>query len=159
VELDARDEMTVGLSRAILELAVGATILVALWWIGVAVERLVPALPFPPSVTGMVLLWISLERGWIPERSVRRAARLLVRYLGLLFVPIGVGIVAYLDLVRENLVVLVLTLTVGTVVAMAVTATVAHLLDARQDAPRGPRRGTPSATERSDADGRREVRA
>lgn len=105
--------------------------LVSCWSLGVAVERLIPASPFPPSVTGMVVLWIGLERGWIPERRVRTVASFLVRYLGLWFVPIGVGIVGYGDLVRRHAGAIVVTIGVGTALALATSACAAFVVARR----------------------------
>jgi holin-like protein len=44
----------------------------------------------------MVLLWIALEVGAVRLRWVERGAGTLVRTLGLLFVPAGVGFVQFL---------------------------------------------------------------
>lgn len=58
-------------------------------------------IPIPGPVLGMLLLatWYALRRRE-PERPMVHAANGLLRWLGLLFVPAGVGIVANLDLLR-----------------------------------------------------------
>ena len=59
-------------------------------------------LPIPGSVLGMLTLTLLIETGVIPLDLVQRAAELLVRYLGLLYVPAGVAIIAYWSVVRGN---------------------------------------------------------
>lgn len=58
-------------------------------------------LPLPGSVLGLVLLWSALGVGLVKLAWVARAADALLSVLGLLFVPAGVGLVAYLSLWRE----------------------------------------------------------
>lgn len=59
-------------------------------------------LPVPPSVIGMLLLTLSLRTGVLPVAWVRPAAETLIRYMALLFVPAGVGLMLYTDLLREE---------------------------------------------------------
>jgi holin-like protein len=52
-------------------------------------------IPIPGPVLGMVLLFVTLRlRGRVPE-GVGQAADGLARHLSLLFVPAGVGVIAY----------------------------------------------------------------
>lgn len=52
-------------------------------------------LPLPGSVVGMLMLAAALRLRWIPERTVKPAAELLIRNMALLFVPAGVGAMVY----------------------------------------------------------------
>ncbi len=54
-------------------------------------------LPLPGSVLGMVLLWAALEAGLVRLEWIRDGATTLLGLLGLLFVPAGVGFVAFVD--------------------------------------------------------------
>ena len=82
-------------------LLVGMAVLLAFWAAG---EGLAWAarLPLPGSVAGMLLLAGVLRLGWLPVERVRPAAELLIRYMGLLFVPPGVGLLLYFDLIRRE---------------------------------------------------------
>lgn len=102
-------------SRAVwvtLDLLRGLLILTSLWGAGAVLRFAVP-LPLPGSLWGMVLLFVLLRAGWLPEAWVARAARTCLAALGLLFVPVGVGIVAFESLVRANLVPIAVALLVG----------------------------------------------
>jgi len=78
--------------------------------------------PVPGPVAGMVLLFIFLcIRGEVPEK-LATVADTLLRHLSLLFVPAGVGVMAHVGLLGENLVPVSLALVLSTLVAIAVTA-------------------------------------
>ena len=61
------------------------------------------AIPMPGPVIGMLLLTFALMRkpAAVPE-PLSAGARALLRNLGLFFVPAGVGVVANLDLIRQQ---------------------------------------------------------
>jgi holin-like protein len=80
-------------------LALGFAVLLAFLWIGDALARFA-RLPLPGSVAGMLLLAGALRIRWIPTALVEDAAHLLVRHMALLFVPAGVGVMAYGGLLR-----------------------------------------------------------
>lgn len=85
--------------------------------------------PIPGNVVGMALLLAALMVGWLPLSWVTEAAELLLTHLALLFVPAGVGVVLYLDLIgREWLPILVAT-AASTFIVMAVTGHVAQRLE------------------------------
>ena len=79
----------------------GLLILLAFLWMGDALARGL-RLPLPGSVTGMLMLAAALRLRWIPERAVQPAAELLIRNMALLFVPAGVGVMAYAGLLRRE---------------------------------------------------------
>jgi holin-like protein len=72
----------------------GLLVLLAFWFAG---DRIADAarLPLPGSVVGMLMLAAALRLRWVPARVVEPAARLLIRNMALLFVPAGVGVMAY----------------------------------------------------------------
>lgn len=78
-----------------------------LWLLGcqLAGEVLVrlTGLPLPGPVVGMVFLFLALRLRQPPDHAgVWRASDLLLRHLQLLFVPAGVGVVAYLGLIADE---------------------------------------------------------
>lgn len=77
-----------------LRVLVGAAWLVAFLLAGDALAD-AAGLPLPGSVVGMVLLWGALEAGVVRLSWVRDGALTLLGLLGLLFVPAGVGFVAF----------------------------------------------------------------
>lgn len=81
--------------------ALGLLILLAFLWMGDALAAAL-RLPLPGSVAGMLLLAGALRLRWIPAHAVQPAAELLIRNMALLFVPAGVGVMAYAGLLRRE---------------------------------------------------------
>jgi holin-like protein len=93
---------------------------------GAAIARLA-GLPVPGPVLGLVLLLGALA---VPvlRAPVQAAADALLAHLSLLFVPVGVGVVAHLDLLAAQGWKLALAIVLSTWVGMAVTALVLRAL-------------------------------
>jgi len=78
-------------------------------------------LSVPGPVVGMVLLFgVLMWRGKTPA-SLGGAANGVLRYLGLLFVPAGVGVVQYLSELRADLIPIAAAIGISTVLALAAT--------------------------------------
>ncbi len=79
--------------------------------------------PIPGPVLGMLMLagWYGFRRRK-PARPMRHAADALLRWLGLLFVPAGVGIVANLPLLRAAWLPVTVALVVSTLLTLLTTA-------------------------------------
>jgi putative effector of murein hydrolase LrgA (UPF0299 family) len=82
-------------------------------------------LTIPGSVVGLLLLAVALAvlktRFSKTRADVDTTSTALLANLGLLFVPAGVGIVQYLDLLASNGLTLMLILLASTVITLAVT--------------------------------------
>ena len=110
----------------------GMVVLLCFQLVGEGLSRYF-ALPIPGNVIGMALLLVALACGLMREETIREAAELLLRYLALFFVPAGVGVMLYFELIgREWLPILVGTV-VSTFVVMAVTGWLEQLLGGRND--------------------------
>jgi holin-like protein len=84
--------------------------------------------PIPGNVLGMALLLVALILGVVRLEWVAAAAELLLSHLALLFVPIGVGVMLYFELIaREWLPILAATL-LSTFVVVAATGHVTQRL-------------------------------
>lgn len=59
-------------------------------------------LPVPGNVIGMVLLTLALSLKFLKPDDLKEGADLLLRNLAFLFVPPGVGLMLYFDLIRSN---------------------------------------------------------
>ena len=86
----------------------------------------------PGPVIGMALLalWLLLRRKQ-PHDDLYRVANGLLRVLGLLFVPAGVGIVVDLALLRSSWLPLTIGLVGSTLISLCATAWVMSLLQRR----------------------------
>jgi len=79
----------------------GLAILFSFLAVGEGVSRLA-GIPIPGSVLGMILLAAALKLGVVKPGSVQAAADALLDNLSLLFVPAGVGLMLYFDLLAES---------------------------------------------------------
>lgn len=84
-------------------------------------------LPLPGPVLGLLLLWALLALPAV-RAPVAAVAEPLLGHLSLLFVPVGVGVVAHVGLVAQYGGRIVLALVLSTVVGMVVTALVLKAL-------------------------------
>jgi holin-like protein len=78
-------------------------------------------LPVPGPVMGLVLLLGILAWRGGPDEELRGTANGFLKYLGLLFVPAGVGVVTELHEIRANALALFVAIPVSTILAIAVT--------------------------------------
>jgi len=99
------------------------TILLCCQLAGEVAARLL-GLPVPGPVLGMLLLFaLMFARARVLE-SVREPAQVLLRYLSLLFVPAGVGLMRHGERLRAELLPIGLAILVSTAATVAVTAAV-----------------------------------
>ena len=88
--------------------------------------------PVPGPVVGMVLLLVVLVVRDPPDDSpVHRTADAVLPHLQLLFVPAGVGIVAYAGVLRDDLVAVLVALAGSWVLGLAVVGLLADRLGRR----------------------------
>lgn len=87
---------------------------------GEALSRLLH-LPLPGPVVGLVLLLVLLRWEWV-RAPAGAAAEALLTHLSLLFVPVGLGVVTHLDLIRQYGWQLLTVLVVSAWVGLVVTA-------------------------------------
>jgi len=95
--------------------------LIALQLVG---EALVVAtgLPIPGAVVGLALLYVILSLRGGASDEMTRTSGFLLDNLALLFVPAGVGVIAYLPLIASRWEVIAVALLVSVTVTIAVTA-------------------------------------
>ncbi len=85
--------------------------------------------PIPGNVAGMVILLLLLLTGYFKVEWVEEACELLLSHLALFFVPAGVGVMVYFDLVAAQWLPVCLSMVVSTFVVMAVTGWVEQKLE------------------------------
>lgn len=80
--------------------------------------------PVPGPVLGMVLLFLTLLlRKGIPA-SIDSSSHALLSHLSLLFVPAGVGMMVYLERLKQEWLPIVAALFLGTLITLSVSALV-----------------------------------
>jgi holin-like protein len=107
------------------------TVILLCQLVGEAVTRFA-RLPVPGPVLGMVLLFTGLMlRRSIPH-EMESVGGFLLRYLSLLFVPAGVGVITNLDLLVKSLAPLAGAVIIGTMVTIGLTGLVMQSLNRRR---------------------------
>lgn len=92
---------------------------------GEALQRLVP-LPIPASVYGLALLFTALCLKLVRLEQVKETGTFLTSILSVLFVSPTVGIVDDWELIREDLLPILLLLTASTILTFAVSGRLAQ---------------------------------
>ncbi|CAJ1837099.1 CidA/LrgA family protein [Aeromonas veronii] len=93
-------------------------VIVACLLAGKSVAAILP-FAFPGSIIGMLLLFVLLSLQLIKLHWVELGAGLLLRHMGVLFVPVAVGLVAWLEPLRQSLGVIMLCIVLGIVLSLA----------------------------------------
>lgn len=82
----------------------------------------------PSSIIGMLLLTLSLKLGWIKLEWVKGLSDFLVANLGFFFVPPGVALMLYFDLIAAEFIPIVIATVVSTVIVLVATGQVHQYL-------------------------------
>lgn len=88
-------------------------------------------LPLPGSVLGLLLLFLVLLARRRIGRSLERVSRGILANLGLLFVPVAVGMMTQVEALTAEAVPIAAAVLIGTVVTMLVTGWTMQVLDRR----------------------------
>ena len=82
----------------------------------------------PSSIIGMLILTLLLKLGWVKLGWVERLSQLLISYLGFFFVPPGVALILYLDLIKAQWFPIVTATVVSTLLVLVVTGQMHQLV-------------------------------
>lgn len=105
----------------------GFTIIMTFLFIGEITSKVLN-MTIPGNIIGLVLLLICLIKGYIPLKTVEKAGSALLAVLALLFVPVGVGIIEYLDLIKQQFFPLVAASMLSTLIVLIITSKTADIL-------------------------------
>lgn len=96
-----------------------------------ALGELVVALtgwPLPSSIIGMILLTVFLALGLVRLEWVKGISDFLTKNLGLFFVPAGVAIMLYLDVIQSNFLQIMVSALASTIITLGVTGWVHQII-------------------------------
>ncbi len=99
----------------------GFSILLILQWLSAIIMDFLK-IPFPSPLLGMLLLAVLLKTDIIPISAVEDICDILIDKMGMLFLPAGVSILLYIDIVRAELSPILLTLCISSLIILAVTS-------------------------------------
>lgn len=96
-------------------------IIFTICWLSIIVQYFLP-LPIPASVIGLVLLFLCLLTGILKIGHIQEKSDFLLSNMAFFFVPAGVGMMNYFDILRKNWFSLLVICVVSTLSTFAVTA-------------------------------------
>lgn len=102
-------------------------VIYACLYAGNGIASLLPIV-IPGSIIGMLILFVLLALQILPPDWVLSGCYVLIRYMALLFVPIGVGVMQYFDLLRAQFGPVVVSCVVSTLVVLVVVSWSSHLV-------------------------------
>lgn len=79
-------------------------------------------LPLPPSVIGLLVLFICLQTGLVKLTTIEKLAQVLLDHLVLLVIPACIAIMQYLDIIKDDLWILIVAVSVSTMLVLFSTA-------------------------------------
>ncbi|WP_158783579.1 CidA/LrgA family protein [Pantoea sp. BAV 3049] len=103
---------------------------------GTGLSALLPV-TIPGSIIGMLILFTLLALQLLPVEWVKPGSTLLIRYMGLLFVPISVGIMSYTDVLSAQFGPIVVSVVVSTFIVLLTVGLASHKLHGRAPATPG----------------------
>ena len=95
-------------------------IIFSVCWISIVIEHYLP-FSFPASVIGMILLLLCLMTGVLKIEHVQEKADFLLGNMAFFFVPAGVSIINYFDVLKSSILQLIVICVVSTVITFAAT--------------------------------------
>ena len=72
-------------------------------WVSLAIEKLLP-FTFPASVIGMILLLVCLLTGILKMEHIQEKADFLLENMAFFFIPAGVSIINYFDVLKNSVI-------------------------------------------------------
>ena len=94
---------------------------------GLAIASLLP-ITIPGSIIGMLILFVLLSLQILPAKWVKPSCHLLIRYMALLFVPIGVGVMQYYEVLKAQFGPVVVSCFISTLVVLVIVSWSSHLV-------------------------------
>lgn len=90
-------------------------------WLSTIIEFLLP-FAFPASVISMILLFLLLVFKVVKVGHIREKSDFLLGNMAFFFIPAGVSVINYFDVLSKNLIPLLVICLVSTILTFAVTA-------------------------------------
>ena len=107
-------------------------IIALITFLGEILNLLLP-LPVPASIYGMVLLFVCLMTGIIKLSQIEETADLLLTVMPIFFISPTVSIMSSVGLMKDDLLGVILTCVISTIVVMAVTGWVAQAIIRKEE--------------------------
>lgn len=97
-------------------------IIFGIWTGGELISSLCSSfIKIPGTIVGMIILFLLLQFKIIKEETIKDVADFLLSNMAIFFVPAGVSLINSLGLIGDNIIVLLLSATVATIIIMVAT--------------------------------------
>jgi len=105
-------------------------IILIICFIGEVLSKVVHV-PLPGSIIGMILLFICLFTGLIKLEMIEEISKFLIDHLAFFFIPSGVGLLAYVGILKENLLPILVICFLTTFLVMITTGWTVQIIKER----------------------------
>lgn len=99
----------------------GIGLLLFLQWISTLIISALQ-IPFPPALLGMLFLVVLLATKIVPVQSVEGICNILISKMGMLFLPAGVSVILYADVLEAEWLPILTIIIVSSVTVLGSTA-------------------------------------
>ena len=97
-------------------------IILSIWVIGEYISSFIQGIILiPVSIVGMLLLFLLLQFKVLDLSSIENVSGFFLDNMAIFFIPAGVSLIKSLDLIRENVLVLLLVICLSTLIVMYTT--------------------------------------
>ena len=109
-------------------------IILGIWAVGELISSLLSnIITMPGTIIGMIILFLLLQFKIMKEETIKDVADFLLGNMAIFFVPAGVSLINSLGLITENMLVLLLSGTVATIIIMIVTGKIVEIMNNKKD--------------------------
>ena len=109
-------------------------IILGIWAVGELISSLLSnIITMPGTIIGMIILFLLLQFKIMKEETIKDVADFLLGNMAIFFVPSGVSLINSLGLITENMLVLLLSGTVATIIIMIVTGKIVEIMINKKD--------------------------
>lgn len=108
-------------------------LVVAIYYLGnICSDLISPFIVIPGNLIGMGILYVLLSTKIVKLSFIEKTGSFFLKHMSLFFVPFGVSIIASYDLIKEDILSLILTIFLSTLVSMWLTAKVIDIFQKRR---------------------------
>ena len=109
-------------------------IILGIWVVGEYISSMISSFVLiPGSIIGMILLFLMLQFKIISIESIDSISGFFLDNMALFFVPAGVSLIKSMNLIKQNIILLVLAIFVTTAIVMWFTGIVVEIMMKRKE--------------------------
>jgi len=103
--------------KKFLSILVGLTIIALIYFFSCYLFKFLN-IKFPAPIFGIFILFFLLKTGIIKEELIKEACDFLLKYMILFFIPLFVGTINYYEIIKDNLLAILLTVFITTFIVI-----------------------------------------